>query len=75
VQRLFYDPQSEMIASRPADDLRFRELAILWPIAVLTLVMGLVPSIWLPSIEQAMHSRLYRLRATDTHFVAQGGQR
>lgn len=55
VQRLFYGPQSEMVASRPADDLHFRELALLWPIAVLTLVMGLMPSIWLPTIEQGTH--------------------
>jgi len=51
VQRLFYGPQSEMIASRHAGDLQFRELAVLCPIAVLTLVMGVAPSIWLNAIE------------------------
>jgi len=75
VQRLFYGPQSEMVASRPADDLHFRELALLWPIAVLTLVMGLMPSIWLPTIEQGVRPRPQPSRTVDTHFVAQGGQR
>jgi NADH-quinone oxidoreductase subunit M len=55
VQRLFYGPQSELIVSKPAEDLRFRELVMLWPIAVLTLIMGLAPSIWLPAIEQTTH--------------------
>jgi NADH-quinone oxidoreductase subunit M len=55
VQRLFYGPQSELAASRPAADLDGRELALLWPLAVLMLVMGLAPSLWLPQIEQGIH--------------------
>jgi NADH-quinone oxidoreductase subunit M len=55
VQRLFYGPQGELTASKPADDLHFRELAVLWPLAVLMLVMGLAPSLWLPAIEQSLH--------------------
>jgi NADH-quinone oxidoreductase subunit M len=55
VQRIFYGPQSELIASKPGDDLHLRELIVLWPIAVLTLVMGVAPSIWLPTIEQGIH--------------------
>jgi len=55
VQRIFYGPQSELIASRPADDLHFRELALLWPLAILTLVMGVAPSLWLSAIEQGVH--------------------
>ncbi len=51
VQRLFYGPESEIAKSRPAEDLRLGELAVLWPLAVLMLVMGLAPSIWIPSIE------------------------
>jgi len=54
VQRVFYGPQSELIQSRPADDLHFRELVLLWPLAVLTLVMGVAPSIWLSTIEQGI---------------------
>jgi NADH-quinone oxidoreductase subunit M len=55
VQRLFYGPVSELTASKPADDLHFRELAVVWPLAVLMLVMGLVPSFWLPMIEMGVH--------------------
>jgi NADH-quinone oxidoreductase subunit M len=55
VQRLFYGPESELVQSKPPIDLRFRELAVLWPLAVLMLVMGLAPSIWLPAIEQGVH--------------------
>jgi len=55
VQRLFYGPESELTASKPADDLHFRELAVVWPLAALMLVMGLAPSFWLPTIETGVH--------------------
>jgi NADH-quinone oxidoreductase subunit M len=55
VQRLFYGPESQLAAAKPAGDLHFRELAVLWPLAALMLVMGLAPSFWLPSIEQGVH--------------------
>jgi NADH-quinone oxidoreductase subunit M len=51
VQRIFYGPESELTKSKPASDLQFKELAVLCPLAVLMLVMGLAPSLWLPSIE------------------------
>src|ERR1017187_2970628 len=52
VQRLFYGPESELTKSRPAADLDDRELAGLWPLAVLMLVMWLAPSLWLSAIGQ-----------------------
>jgi NADH-quinone oxidoreductase subunit M len=51
VQRLFYGPQSQMAVDKAAADLRFGEQAILWPFAVLMLVMGIAPSIWMSAIE------------------------
>jgi NADH-quinone oxidoreductase subunit M len=54
VQRIFYGPQSELVSSRPTQDLRLRELAVLCPIVALTVVMGVAPSIWLHAIEQAV---------------------
>lgn len=54
VQRVFYGPQSEMATSKPASDLRLPELAVLWPLAVLMLIMGVAPSLWLPAIEQGV---------------------
>jgi NADH-quinone oxidoreductase subunit M len=56
VQRIFYGAKSEMANSKPAPDLRIGELAVLWPLAVLMLVMGVAPSIWLQAIQQAAHS-------------------
>jgi NADH-quinone oxidoreductase subunit M len=54
VQRLFYGPESALATSKPPEDLRFGQLAVLCPLAVLMLVMGLAPSLWLPSIEKGM---------------------
>jgi NADH-quinone oxidoreductase subunit M len=59
VQRLFYGPQSELAASKPTaslhGDLHRRELAVVCSLAVLMLVMGLAPSLWLPAIETGIH--------------------
>ena len=55
VQRLFYGPESALATSKPASDLRFGELAILTPLVVLMLVMGLAPSLWLNSIHTGVH--------------------
>jgi NADH-quinone oxidoreductase subunit M len=51
VQRLFYGEASAMASSHPAADLRFGESAILWPFAILMLVMGIAPSLWMSGIE------------------------
>ena len=51
VQRLFYGGESELTRTKPAIDLHFAEQAILWPFAVLMLVMGVAPSIWITQIE------------------------
>lgn len=60
VQRLFFGPESELAKSRPGVDLRLGELAVLWPLAVLMLVMGLAPSIWIPSIENRVGTPVLR---------------
>jgi NADH-quinone oxidoreductase subunit M len=71
VQRVFYGPESET-ALRPTHDLRFRELIVLWPVAILTLIMGVAPTLWLNAIEQGVkpHTQL-----VDTRFPADGGVR
>jgi NADH-quinone oxidoreductase subunit M len=53
VQRLFYGPESKLALSNSPDDLHIGELAVLWPLAVLMLVMGVAPMLWLPAIETA----------------------
>ncbi len=52
VQRVFYGPESNTAASGAAD-LRFGEQLVLWPLAVLMLVMGVSPNFWLHTIEMA----------------------
>jgi NADH-quinone oxidoreductase subunit M len=55
VQRLFYGPPSALAASKLPEDLRLGQLAVLWPLAVLMLTMGVAPSLWLQSIEKGVH--------------------
>jgi NADH-quinone oxidoreductase subunit M len=54
VQKLFYGPDSALTTSKPLDDLHFGELAVLAPLAVLMLAMGLAPSGWLPAIQKGL---------------------
>jgi NADH-quinone oxidoreductase subunit M len=58
VQRIFFGAESSLTSSQPASDLRFGESAVLWPLAVLMLVMGVAPSCWMPIIEHG--ARLMR---------------
>jgi NADH-quinone oxidoreductase subunit M len=55
VQRLFYGPESALASETKAPDLRFGEIAILAPLVVLMLVMGVAPSIWLNPIQSGVH--------------------
>ncbi len=55
VQSIFYGPESSLVATKPANDLRFGELAVLAPVALLMLVMGLAPSLWFTSIQSGVH--------------------
>ena len=56
VQRIFYGPQSSMAIAQPVADLQFHEIAVLAPLAVLMLVMGVAPTYWLRSIEKSSSS-------------------
>ncbi len=55
VMRLFFGPESALTASRPPEDLRQGQLAVLASLAVLMLVMGVAPMLWLPTIESGAH--------------------
>jgi len=50
VQRLFFGKPGALTADTSARDLRFHDLAAVTPLAVLILVMGLVPELWLSAI-------------------------
>ena len=80
VQRLFYGPPSQMSSSMPVADLRFGEQAILWPFAVLMLVMGIAPSIWMVAIETRTAPLIapataQAARPSSAVAFVQGGQR
>jgi len=66
VQRLFYGPESQMASSTLAGDLRFGELAVLWPFAVLMLVMGIAPAAWITAIETRSGPPTLRTSAPST---------
>jgi NADH-quinone oxidoreductase subunit M len=51
IQRLFFGSESELALSKPPEDLRRGQLAVVWPLVVLMLAMGVVPGLWLPAIE------------------------
>jgi NADH-quinone oxidoreductase subunit M len=55
VQRVFYGAESKLAAAKPADDLHFGELAILTPVVILMLVMGVAPMHWLNTIQTGVH--------------------
>ena len=77
VQRLFYGPESFMTIKKPVTDLSLRELIVLAPLAVLMLVMGLAPSLWMPAIEKSANSAQIKeapalLDAPVSHFDMHG---
>jgi len=55
VQKIFYGLESQEVItasnSAPIPDLNVREKLILWPLAILMLVMGVAPNLWLAAIE------------------------
>jgi len=55
VQRIFYGPENPAIPPKPASDLRFGELAVLTPLVVLMLVMGVAPGLWFNIIQTGAH--------------------
>ncbi|HEX3892765.1 MAG TPA: NADH-quinone oxidoreductase subunit M [Terracidiphilus sp.] len=80
VQRLFYGPESAMATRTAPSDLRFGEQAILWPFAILMLVMGVAPSTWITTIENRIAPAVVRpvahtAQSGDTVARAEGGRR
>ncbi len=69
VQRLFYGPESKLTFDTPAADLRVNEWVALVPLAVLMLVMGAAPSIWMPAIEKTVTQPQVRQEAASPRFV------
>jgi NADH-quinone oxidoreductase subunit M len=72
VQRLFYGPESALAQSKPPQDLRLGQLAVLWPLTALMLVMGVAPMLWLPFIETGTHPPPIQIQTTYTTLQGEG---
>jgi NADH-quinone oxidoreductase subunit M len=70
IQRLFFGPESALATSKPPEDLRVGQLAVLWPLAALMLVMGVAPMLWLPTIATCAHPP--PLHTQTINFSSQG---
>jgi NADH-quinone oxidoreductase subunit M len=71
VQRLFFGPESALAVSKPPADLRLGQMAVLWPLAVLMLVMGVAPMLWLPTIEKGAHPPPSQVQTISSHGEGQ----
>jgi len=79
VQRLFYGPESSMTANQPAHDLRFNEWVALVPLAILMLIMGIAPNLWIRDFDPGPGSisgtaqlhKLYVLQAPGAMHIHQ----
>ena len=54
IQRIFFGPESELAVSKPPEDLHAGQMAVMWPLAAMMLVMGVAPGLWLPAIEKSV---------------------
>ena len=68
VQRVFYGTESMLALESPARDLHLGEQLVLWPIAVLLLVMGVAPNLWLRIIETAPKPIVLQQASSATPF-------
>jgi NADH-quinone oxidoreductase subunit M len=64
-QKIFYGTQSTMVSDKPAPAFGFREHAIMWPMAILMLVMGVASPYWMQAIDGAVSG----LADSATHTV------
>jgi NADH-quinone oxidoreductase subunit M len=54
IQRIFYGPESALVAGCAARDFSAREHILLWPMAVLMLAMGLASPVWMRAIDEGV---------------------
>ncbi|HTB96702.1 MAG TPA: NADH-quinone oxidoreductase subunit M [Terracidiphilus sp.] len=51
IQRIFYGPTNDLTGGTSVPDLHLGEQLLLWPFAVLMLVMGVAPMLWINTIQ------------------------
>lgn len=61
IQKIFYGPQSSLVANHPPHDMNLREHFTLWPMAILMLVMGVASPYWMRAIDGAVHGVTYSM--------------
>jgi NADH-quinone oxidoreductase subunit M len=71
VQKVFYGPQSGLVAGNPAIDLNGREKLNLCVLVVLMLVMGVAPNVWLSTIDGTLEPEQTKAAPVET---PRGGQ-
>jgi NADH-quinone oxidoreductase subunit M len=69
IQKVFYGPQSNGVIANPGKDLSFNESIILWPLAVLMLVMGVAPNLFLSGIESGVKQPSVKTSSIDRRNV------
>lgn len=64
IQKIFYGPQSALVANHQSHDMNLREHITLWPMAILMLVMGVASPYWIRAIDGAVHGVTYSMTHT-----------
>jgi NADH-quinone oxidoreductase subunit M len=72
IQRLFFGPESALATSKPPEDLRVAQLAVLWPLSALMLVMGVAPMLWLSTIDKGAHPPPVHVQTITTSSPVEG---
>jgi len=69
IQKVFYGPQSNGVIANPGKDLSFNESIVLWPLAVLMLVMGVAPNLFLSGIESGVKQPSVKTSSIDRRNI------
>lgn len=69
VQRVFYGEENPTAAAKVTNDLSFGEHAVLWPLAVLMLVMGLQPGLFINTIQSGVHPPAATIQAAPGKLI------
>ena len=67
-QRVFFG-QVKVEANRALPDLNIRERIALWPMAVVALVMGVLPLVWISAIDPAVANALSNAAQMTTQVI------
>ncbi len=69
IQKIFYGPQSTLVANRPVKDIIAREYIAIWPVAILMLIMGVASPYWIKAINASVDSLADHRAPSETRLV------